>query len=161
MKLTTCPWHPVFGRLIGSCAIALNSCVGFLGHDGKSVSYTAWNSCSVIARRVVPRPQLLRRPNFLHAPSLHPCTPRARARARWCPRDTGGGVQPARSRGVFWGRAFGPNGPIRRAGPIGAIPRVLITDGPSRYGSIDTSLLYPRLGVPSFFTHSSNDRLRL
>ena len=57
--------------------------------------------------------------------------------------------------GVFWGRAFGPNGPIRRAGPIGAIPRVLITDGPSRYGSIDTSLLYPRLGVPSFFTHST------
>jgi len=46
----------------------------------------------------VPRPQLLRRPDFLHAPSLHPCTPRARARARWCPRDTGGGVQPARSR---------------------------------------------------------------
>ena len=57
--------------------------------------------------------------------------------------------------GVFWGRAFGPNGPIRRAGPIGGIPRVLITDGPSRYGSIDTSLLYPRLGVPSFFTHST------
>lgn len=57
--------------------------------------------------------------------------------------------------GVFWGRAFGPNGPIRRAGPIGGIPRVLITDGPSRYGSIDTSLLYPRLGVPSFFTHSA------
>ena len=44
----------------------------------------------------------------------------------------------------FLGRAFGPNGPIRRAGPIGGIPRVLITDGPSRYGSIDTSLLYPR-----------------
>ena len=57
--------------------------------------------------------------------------------------------------GVFWGRAFGPNGPIRRAGPIGGIPRVLITDGPSRYGSIDTSLLYPRLGVSSFFTHSA------